>query len=194
MRMGQMEINQQRIEDAVIAEVAAKVIGDDAIWDRAKSAIDQRINKHFVEKADAQIAAAIEESIKDGFDREYQRVTNWGEPKGTKTTIRLELEKLISGYWNQTVDKSGKPDSNSYGDKFTRAEWLMTQMVASDFQGSMKQHVINLGGSLKDALRKELHETTNRLLHEVFHVKSADDQKAGSPGRSCIDPAVKPIA
>lgn len=188
-----MEFNQQRIEDAIIAEVAAKIIGDDAIWDRAKAAIDQRISKHFVEKADAQIAAAIDEAIRSGFDREYQRVSGWGEPTSPKTTIRKELEKLISGYWNQTVDKNGKPDSTSYGDKFTRAEWLMTQMVAADFQGSMKQHVINLGGSLKDALRKELHETTNRLLHDVFHVKSVDDKTAGAPGRSCIYPEAKPI-
>lgn len=188
-----MELNQQRIEDAIVSEVADKIIGEEDIWNRAKRAIDDRINKHFVEKADALIAQAIEDAIKDGFDREYQRVSSWGEPTSPKTTIRKELEKLISGYWNTMVDRNGKPDASSYGNKLTRAEWVMAQMVADDFKGNMKQHVINIGGSLKDHLRKELHETTNRLLHDVFHVKSTDDQKAGAPGRSCIDPEAKPI-
>ena len=44
----------------------------------------------------------------------------------------------------------------------------------------MKQHVVNWGGALKDRLRGELHETVNKLLSDVFTVKSAFDQVAQS--------------
>ncbi len=169
-----MEINQERIEKAIIAEVADKMIGNEELYERAKRAIDVRIDKIFQESATAQIKAAIDQAIRDGFEREYQKVNSFGQATSPKTTISAELEKLIGGYWNQKVDRNGQP--STYSDGVTRAEWMMTQLVASDFKGEMKQHVVNLGGALKDSLRAELHATVNRLLSEIFKVNSLDDQ------------------
>lgn len=188
-----MELNQARIEDAIIREVSEKIIGDDDLWNRVKHAVDTRIDNHFKAVADAQIKTAIESAITQGFEREYQRVNAFGERQGAPTTIRAELEKLIGGYWNERVDRNGKPTDSTYN-VVTRAEWMMTQLVAADFKGEMHQHVVNLGGALKDKLRSELHETVNKLLSEVFHVKSAGDQAAKRTDRSCIDPAQKPVS
>lgn len=173
-----MEINTTRIEDAIVAEVASKMIGDDDLYQRAKRQIEANIDKLWKETAEAKVRAAIETAIKDGFEREYQRVDSFGGPKGEKTTIRAELEKLIGGYWNTKVDSEGKP-SDGYYAKTTRAEWLMAKMCAADFQGEMKQHVVNVGAGLKDSLRNELRGTLDRLLGEVFHVRSASDQAEG---------------
>lgn len=182
-----MELNQTRIEDAIVREVADKMIGDDDLYGRVKRAVDQRIDNHFKNVADAQIKSAIELAITQGFEREYQRVDSFGQGQGERTTIRAELEKMIGGYWNTKVDRSGKP-SSGYGADITRAEWMMTQLVAADFQGEMKQHVVNLGGALKDKLRAELHETVNKLLSETFHVRSQGDQGTRRQDRSIIDP------
>jgi hypothetical protein len=172
-----MELDKKRIEDAIIADVADKIIGEDDLYSRVKKAVEQRIDALFKDKADAQIAAAIEDAIRNGFDREYCRISSWGERQGEPTTIRKELEKLISGYWNEKVDRHGKPTSYSSTNDITRAEWLMTQLVANDFKDDMKQHVVNITAGLKDGLRKELHKTVNQLLSGTFHVKSLDDQK-----------------
>lgn len=169
-----MELDTARIEAAIVTEVAAKMISDEELYARAKTDISAKVSKLWETLVEARIRTEVEASIAKGFDHEYQRVDTFGLPRGEKTTIRAELEKLIAGYWNAPVDKSGKP-SDGYGTKLTRAEWLMTQMVAADFQGEMKQHVVNLGGSLKDKLRAELHDTVNKLLSEVFHVRSAED-------------------
>ncbi|PWJ80592.1 hypothetical protein C7441_112134 [Pseudaminobacter salicylatoxidans] len=185
-----MELNQARIEDAIIAEVADKLIGDETLYDRAKRAFDGRVEKLWKEVAEARIRSEIELAISNGLEREYCKVDSFGQQKGEKTTIRAELEKLIGGYWNAKVDRQGKP-SNGYGAELTRAEWMMTQLVAADFRGEMKQHVVNLGGSLKDKLRGELHETVNRLLSDVFNVKSADDQASDRRDRSMIQPLQK---
>lgn len=174
-----MELNQTRIEDAVVQEVADRLIDEDRLRNRVHAAVDQRIANHFETIANAQITAAIEAAIKGGFEHEYCRVNSFGQPQGEPTTIGRELEKMIAGYWNTKVDKHGKPDSSSYGEKLTRAEWIMAQMVATDFSGAMKQHVANLGGTLKDKLRLELHQTVNKLLTEVFHVRTASDENAG---------------
>jgi hypothetical protein len=185
-----MEINQQRIEDAIIADVAEKIIGEDEIYSRVKTAIDAKIDRLWKDVVQSRITTEIEAVITTGFDREYQKVDSFGGKTGPSTTIRAELEKQVGGYWNARVDSQGKPSDSSYSTT-TRAEWLMTKMCAADFEGEMKKHVINVGGALKDAFRAELNSTVNKLLSEVFHVRSLGDQ---GKGREVIDPVAKPVA
>lgn len=187
-----MEIDKNRIEDAIIQQVASDLISDESLWDRAKRAFDARIEKLWTEVAETRLRSEIELAIANGLEREYCKVDGFGMQKGEKTTIRAELEKQISGYWNTKVDRQGKP-STAYGADMTRAEWMMTQLVASDFQGEMKQHVINLGGSLKDHLRKQLHETVNGLLSQVFYVRSQGDEELKRQDISTIKPPAAPV-
>ncbi|SDG35339.1 hypothetical protein [Pelagibacterium luteolum] len=188
-----MELDQKRIEDGIISEVASTIMRDDDLYDRVKHAVDARIEKLWKETAEARIRSEVELAISDGFEKSYRKVDSFGRAEGEPTTIRAELEKLIGGYWNTKVDRQGKP-SNGYGADMTRAEWMMTQLVASDFQGEMKQHVINLGGALKDKLRGELHQTVNKLLGETFNVRSFDDQNTNRSDRSSIQPPQAPAS
>lgn len=169
-----MELNQERIEAAIVTEMADRIAADEGFSQRIQTAVDNRISELFQEHADTQIRNAIDAAIKEGFDREYTRVNGWGEREGSPTTIRKELEKVIGNYWNQKVDKNGKPSTYS---ELTRAEWLMSKMVADDFNGQMKQHIVNVGGALKDQLRESLHGTVNELLTQVFRVNSHGDRK-----------------
>lgn len=184
-----MELNQQRIEDAIIAEVSEKMIGDDQLWGRAKTAFDARVDRLWKDVAEKRIHSEIEAAVIQGFEREYQKVDAFGQKAGEKTTIRAELERMIGGYWNERVGSDGKPSSSSYSTT-TRAEWLMTKLCADDFAGAMQQHVVNVGGALKDALRRELGSTVNRLLSDVFKVRSLDDTGKGS---ECIEPPAAPL-
>ena len=172
-----MELNQERIEAAIVSEVADRIIGEDELFERVRKAVDTRISALFKDHADAQIRAAIDAAILNGFDREYTRVTSWGEREGQPTTIRKELEKVIGSYWNEKVDSKGNRSTYASERDLTRAEWLMAKMVADDFNGHMKQHVVNVGGALKDQLRASLHGTVNELLSGVFRVNSQGDQE-----------------
>lgn len=186
-----MQINQERIEKAIVDEAVHRIVSGDEFANRVQRAVDARINALFKEKADAQIDAAINDAIRNGFDREYTRVTSWGEKNGAPTTIRKELEKAIGDYWNVRVGSDGKPANNSYGTNITRAEWVMSKIVADDFNAQMKQHVVNIAGGLKDNLRRSLHETVNELLSGVFKVKSVDDATLARTGDACIQPQAK---
>lgn len=172
-----MELNQERIEAAVVAEVADRIIDADNLFDRVRKAVDAKIDALFKERAQAQVQAAVDEAIASGFDREYTRVNAWGQKEGQSTSIRKELEKLIGGYWNEKVDSKGQRSTYPSDRDLTRAEWLMAKMCADDFNGHMKQHVVNVGGALKDQLRVSLHGTVNALLSEVFRVNSLGDQE-----------------
>jgi len=172
-----MELNQERIEAAIVAEAADRLIGEDELWKRVRASIDTKIDALFKEHAEKQVRDAVDAAIKDGFEREYTRVNAWGQKEGQPTSIRKELEKLIGGYWNEKVDSNGQKSSYPSERDLTRAEWLMAKMAADDFNGHMKQHVVNVGGALKDQLRVSLHGTVNTLLSEVFRVNSVGDQE-----------------
>ena len=174
-----MDIDIKSIERAVAAEMARIAQDEFDPREMLAKAVQTRIDNVFTECAEKQIADAVNAAIQAGFDHEYCRVNAYGQQSGKPTTIRKELENQIHDYWNAKVDSNGKT-SDGYGAKLTRAEWVMTQMVASDFRGEMAQHVANVAGALKDELRKTLHGTVNQLLLGVFKVKSGDDVKLGA--------------
>lgn len=147
-----MEINQERIESAIIADVADKIIGDDGIYQRAKTAIDARVDALWKSSVAERLQAAVSDMITSGFEREYQKIDSFGGAKGNPTTIRAELERLIGGYWNERVDQQGKPTASSYS-SVTRAEWLMAKMCADDFSKTMNSHIINVSGGAQGCVQ-----------------------------------------
>jgi len=186
-----MQIDQNKVELAIVEQVAGELIEADGLRDLVAKTVERRIDNIFKETADKQISDAVMGAIKAGFERPYRKANSFGQPTGDPTTIAAELEKQVAGYWNQMVDKQGNPADNSYN-KTTRAEWVMLNMVASDFHGEMKQHMVNVAASLKDGLRAKLHETVNCMLSDVFRVRSLEDQKINQQNdSSCIHPKAK---
>lgn len=172
-----LNINEEDLKKAIVEKVSNEILNkDDDLTSMVAKEIKARLDKIFVDRAQAQIEAAIDAAIQVSFEREYQRVTQWGEPSGAKTTIRAELEKTINGYWSARVDpKTGKPTDSSYT-HVTRAEYLMTQVCAADFSESMKQSALNVAGALKDGLRNQMGQQMDALLESLFRVKSLQDQ------------------
>ena len=172
-----LSFNEEDLKAAVVQKAADEFIqnADDLDGLVAKE-VKKRLDAIFVERAEKQIAAAIDEAVRDGFNREYQRVNQWGEPNGQKTSIRAELEKTIGAYWSQKVDtRSGTVTDSSYN-SVTRAEYLMTQICAKDFTEGMRQAVTNVTGALKDGLRINLAAQMDTMLSQLFAVKSLQDQ------------------
>ena len=180
-----MNIDQEKIEKAIIEQAVAELARDDDLYDRVRNGVNARIDKLFADKVDALLSEVISKIVSEGFDRSYQKVDTFGNPQGEKTTIRQELERLVSNYWEARVDNKGRPTDSSYSST-SRAEWMMVQICADDFSKEMKQHVVNIGGSLKDHLRAVLNEHIGIMLSDVFHVNSAGDQALKNKGGSAI--------
>lgn len=172
-----LNINEDDLKAAIVAKASDEILRNDEDLSQIISReVKARIDKIFAERAQVQIEAAIASAIENSFDREYQRVTAWGEPQGPKTTIRAELLSTVSAYWSAQVDpRSGEP-STGYGDKITRAEWLMTQVCAEDFSTGLKNSVLSVTGALKDGLRVQLAAHMDKMLSDLFHIKSLQDQ------------------
>lgn len=170
-------INEDDLKAAIVQKAADEILTQDSdLTEMISREVKSRIDKIFAGRAEAQIESMISDAVKDSFTREYQRVTQWGEPTGAATTIRDELQKTVSGYWAAKVDtKNGKPTENSYN-SVTRAEFLMTQVCAEDFSEAMRQNMRNVTGALKDGLRNQLAKNMDAMLDQLFHIKSLQDQ------------------
>jgi hypothetical protein len=172
-----LNINEEDLKRAIVERASDELLReDDDLSTLIAKEVKSRLDVIFKERAESQIAAAIDAAILNGFEREYQRTTQWGEPSGPKTSIKAELGKIVESFWNARVDaKNGKPTDSSYSST-TRAEFLMTQICAQDFSEAMKQHALNVTGALKDGLRNQLAAHMDNMLSNLFHVKSLQDQ------------------
>lgn len=187
-----MQIDQTKIEAAIVDEAVTRLINDDDLYARVKSGIDARIDKLFQERVSALVTEKVEAVTKDGFERSYTKVDSFGRPTGDPTSISKELERLIHNYWDQRVDRSGRPTDSSYSSS-TRAEWMMAQICADDFSKEMKQHVVNVAGTLKDHFRSILNNHVSIMLSDVFKVQSEGDRDAKRQDSSIIAPPARPI-
>lgn len=192
LRRKNMEIDQNRIEKAIVEDAVSRLISDYDLYSRVQRGIDERLNKLFADEVSVLIQQTVADITKQGFDHEYRKYDGFGKPVGEPTSISKELERLISNYWTVRVDRSGKPTDNSYGST-SRAEWMMLQICADDFSKEMKQHVVNVSGALKDHFRAVLNQHVAVLLSDVFKVQSAGDRALKSPGSSIIAPPAGPI-
>jgi hypothetical protein len=173
-----LNINEDELKAAIVKNAADQILDNDSdLSALVAEEVSKRMDKIFADRAEVQIQAAIDEAIARGFDREYQRVTSYGEAIGQKTTIRSEMEKIINGYWSQRVEvKTGKPPTTSDYNTCTRAEYLMTVICADNFSEKMKQSALNIAGNLKDGLRWQMASVMDNILNELFRVKSLQDQ------------------
>lgn len=172
-----LNINEESLKTAIVAQVADQLLSEDAdLSSLVDKEIKKRIDKIFDERVTAQIQKAIDETINGSFEREYRRVNQWGDQEGPSTTLRKELEKTVTAYWNGKVNPGdGKPATSDYN-SVTRAQWLMTKICAEDFSKEMQQNVANVVGSLKDGLRKQMANQMDALLNDLFKVRSLQDQ------------------
>lgn len=169
--------NEEEMKAAIVAKAADEFLqADHDISGLVKEEVKRRVDVIFLERAEAQLNAAVDAAISNGFDLEYQRVNSWGQPEGERTTVRKQLDKLVQGYWNERVDpRTGKPTDSTYT-FVSRAEHLMTQICAKDFSENLKAAALNVTGALKDGFRNQLAAQMDQMLEQLFRVKSLQDQ------------------
>lgn len=172
-----LKINEEQLKTAIVAQVAYQLLSEDAdLSSLVNGEVKKRIDKIFDERVTSQIQKAIDETINGSFEREYRRVNQWGDQEGPSTTLRKELEKTVTAYWNAKVNPSNGEKATSDYNAVTRAQWLMTKICAEDFSKHMLQHVTNVTGALKDGLRNNLAQQMDQMLNGLFSVKSLQDQ------------------
>jgi ABC-type branched-subunit amino acid transport system substrate-binding protein len=172
-----IEFNEAALQEAIIERVSDDILGNaEYLNTMVAKEVHKRIDAIFSASAEATIKAAVDEAVKSGFDREYQRVDAFGTRVGDKTSIRKQLQLMVETYWSVPVDpRNGTQQKDNYG-SVTRAEYLMTQICANDFSDGLKHSVLSVTGALKDGLRNQLAKQMDAMLSDLFKVKSLQDQ------------------
>lgn len=176
-------LDEDKLHEAIIERAAEQIVCDmSGARDMVREAVNRRVNKIFAETAEAEIQARIKASFEDALHREYFRTDSFGQRQGEGTTLAKQLDRMVTGYWSERVDGNGKPTTDSYGKNMSRAEYLMAQVCAKDFSDQMKQAAISVTAALKDGFRAQMAGHVDKLLDELFRVKSLQDQgKATKP-------------
>lgn len=163
--------------EAVVERVVDQFMRtDEDLYAEVEKRIGKKIDALFIASVEPRIKQEIDKALVDVFHREYQKRTVWGEREGEKTTISKELERLMSGFWAETVNKDGKPDQYS---KLTRAEFTMAKVLGEDFTKQTERYLIQSAAWLKDGVRDHLRGEVDKMLANLFHVKSAQDTAEG---------------
>ena len=171
-----LNVDEAKLQKAVAEIVADRMMDENGIADEVRKNVDARIAKLFVERVDGIIQAAIDAAVHEGFEREYQRVTTWGEAQGPKTTIKKELRRIVGDFWSERVSVSSGQKTDSTHNSVSRAEYTMMKVCSEKFSENLKQHALNITGHLKDGLRNQMGKHMDNMLNELFRVKSLQDQ------------------
>lgn len=172
-----LSLDNEKLMEAVVEKVADEFMreGDD-LYEEVERRINKKIDALFLKSVEPRIQQEIDKALTDCFHREYQKRTAWGEPDGEKTTISKELERLMTGYWSETVDENGKVSPYS---KMTRAEYTMAKVTGEDFKNQMQRYLIQGAAALKDGLRATMRDQIDAMLANLFHVQTAQDKAEG---------------
>lgn len=172
-----LTLDQDALQEAIIERAAEQILGEmDGVRALVRDAVDRRVDKIFADTVEAEAESRIKQAFDDALNREYFKTDSFGQKQGEATTIARQLDRMVSAYWSENVGKDGKPTSASYGDKMTRAEYLMTQVCAKDFSEQMRQAAVSVTAALKDGFRAQMARHVDGLLDELFRVKSLQDQ------------------
>jgi hypothetical protein len=175
-----MELNNAEIKGLVVDKAVEKLENESVeilnnIEARLQVKAEALVMNHFEHNVKGILDNIINDLIKDGLDKEYTKRDFWGESKGEATTIKKELEGIISNFWETKVTNSGAATTNRHN-AVTRAEYIMMKVCADDFVKNMEQTTADVVGNLKDGLRDQLYKHMDQSLDGLFRIKSLQDQ------------------
>lgn len=178
-----MSDNPFNITREELLNLAAQKLADQAQDESELIEMANKLVREKVEKALAQsVLASVDKFLADEMEKILSQticpVDVWGDRTGAPTTLRATLHERAKAYWAENVDGEGKLVTNSWSSSGKpRAEWLMCKVAGKEFEGVVKQNIVNIIGALKDAVRDDMKANVDKYLNELIKVKSQGDQK-----------------
>ena len=141
----QLGITKIRVESMVVDTIVERM------YDEVESSCLKQVSKYIVDTVQARIDTSIDDLIKLSLNEIYQPIDEYGNPNGSKTTLRAMFLNSTRTWWDTNVDHNGRVLQRShYGAKSTRAEWIADKLF-------------------KDALEKDLQNDFNKFVKEAVN-------------------------
>lgn len=163
-------ITKEDVLDLAARRVADEALDDGSIHDRVRTLIDQQVSAAVAKNLNGKIDALLNAEMEKILREEIVPVNIWGEREGSPTTIRAQIADMARKFWDQRVDKEGKP--STYGGS-PRHEHLLRQVLNEEFNAAVKQNVTNIIGAFKDAIKADAARITNEHIDKLIAVKTS---------------------
>ncbi len=121
--------NGQQMFDSIVRVAAESLLEN----------IKRDLRAEIVATVKAQITAQVGEIVEGTLSGAFQPVNEWGEPKGKPTSLRDLVAETARTYLGAKVDKEGR--ENSYNGSADRLSFLVSKVVASEFDYRMQTEV-----------------------------------------------------
>lgn len=172
------DTNPFGITKTEIVELAAQKLADqladiESLSDLVGSKIEARIKILFETSLNSKVDAFLAVEMERILSQEICPVTIWGDKIGKPTTLKNVLNERAKEFWNLKVSEDGKPCDSYYGKP--RHEWLFAKIVKDEFAAAVKQNIVNLVGSFKDAISANAQQITKEHIDSIIKVKTSRD-------------------
>ena len=111
---------------------------------------------------DNMIAEIVEEVTSDVF----QPTTSWGEPNGEPTTIKDMIAEKTLKWWEDKVDRQGKP--TRYTGAITRAEYFAEKTVGEYVRRQLDNDIKDLTARAKETINDAMAEAIKKNLKRMW--------------------------
>lgn len=166
-------ITKTEIIELAAQKLADQLVDIESLQELAERQIESRIKVLF----ETSINGRVEEFLKTEMERilsqEICPVDIYGEKVGKATSIKAVLAERARVFWDTKVSEDGKPQDGYYGKP--RHEWLFAKIVKEEYAAAVKQNIVNLVGSFKDALSESANKITKEHIDSLIKVKTQRD-------------------
>lgn len=174
----QFELNKEEINAAIIDKAVGQLLGDsDFLYERIDAEVGKLIRDAIAKRLNDAVENTLNTIMTQALDTEVSPVNIWGEREGKPTTLRAALHDRAAKFWSEKVNKKG--EISNYGGK-PRYEYVLSEIVGSEFNAAIKQNIVNIAGAVKDAVRNDFYDAVDKNLNDLFKIKSIDDGKRKS--------------
>lgn len=171
-----LKIDADEIRTAVIARCVDEIMGnwDESITSMVSKSLREKIDSKVTNLMNDKIDTMLTDAVKSTLDESITPVNTWGEKVGETTTLKAVIHERARDFWNTKVNKDGAP--SQYSSSKPRWEHLLGEELRGAFSDAIKKDMVNIAGSLKDAVRSDFYGAIDKGLNDIFKIKSIGDQ------------------
>lgn len=166
-------ITREEILKLAVEKLIDQDCNEESLNESAKRMIEKQIKELFSTTLKSKIDGMLTVEMERLMGEEICPVDIYGQPTGKPTTMRAVLAERGRVFWNESVDSDGRP--STYGGS-PRHQHLFRKIVNDEFEKAVKQNIVNLVGSFKDALSANAAKITKDHIDSLIKVKSVGDR------------------
>lgn len=138
------------IDEVIKKEITSRVV--DTVCKKIDKEMEVKAAEAINEKVDDMCDNLIQEFLK----RKITVTDEWGKEILVDTTIEDIIKKKLQEFWSVPVDESGRSGRDGYGDKKTRIEWAINNLIQKSANSFTKAVTEDTNKKIKETMTESL--------------------------------------